>query len=152
MLYIEAPNHSGAFDPDESIFLAGSITGSWNWQAEIIPKLIYDFDVVNPRRDDFDVTNPNVEREQITWEHHFLSRCRHVLFYFSNETLAPITLFEYGTLLLDCKLGNKKLYVCIHPEYKRKNDVIIQTELRCPKLANEICYDLETLVNKVLNK
>jgi len=114
MKYIEAPNYSldiARLDPDNCLFLAGSITGAHDWQKEMAFKkyeinifglkasFIECFNVFNPRRVDFDASDPNVEKEQITWEYHCIHHCHHILFWFAPETLAPITLFELGSAL-----------------------------------------------------
>lgn len=155
MNYYEAPDYT-YFSQDglptikksDSIFLAGSITGAMNWQEEMVKKLLPYYHVFNPRRKNFDVTKPEMEKEQITWEYEALYFCNSVMFYFAPETLAPITLFEYGKMLM----SHKALFVCIHPEYKRKNDVIIQTELENPILARNICFDLNDLAKQIINQ
>ena len=162
MKYIEAPAYisecgfsDDGITSENSIFLAGSITGAWDWQKEVADKLIHKWNVFNPRRENYNGLVPNAEREQITWEYKALRFCDNVLFYFSHETLAPITLFEYGKMLK----SHKNLFVCIHSEYKRKNDVIIQTNLEHvfgrdnfgPAKHHEFCDDLDSLVEAVNN-
>lgn len=150
MKYYEAPNPiPDLYDRDriKSIFLAGSITGAVNWQKEMVNIIFPYYHIFNPRRSNFDVTDSNMEKEQITWEFNALRYCPTVLFYFSSETLAPITLFEYGKMLL----SHKNLFVCVHPDYKRKNDVLIQTALVDQKLADRICFDLYTLADQVID-
>ena len=132
MIYVEAPNYSVEIDRlpnNECIFLAGSITGAPDWQAEAALELRHSYNVFNPRRKDFDVTAKDVEKQQITWEFHCLDKCDNILFWFAEETLAPITLLEYGKMLVKAKQGNKKLFVGVHPNYARRNDVYIQTRL-----------------------
>jgi hypothetical protein len=164
MKYIEAPNYSldiARLDPDNCLFLAGSITGAHDWQKEMAFKeydhlnglgkplrLVDYFNVFNPRRVDFDASDPNVEKEQITWEYHCIHHCHHILFWFAPETLAPITLFELGSALNTHPHYN--IYIGIDPDYKRKNDVIIQTSLRDERLAKRIVYSKEDLVRQVL--
>lgn len=163
MRYIEAPTYlykDGFIKPfssnctvfdENSIFLGGSITGAWNWQKYLASKLEYNWTIFNPRRENYDGLIPNAEREQITWEFKALQFCRNIVFYFSHETLAPITLFEYGKMLK----SNKNLFVCIHPEYKRKNDVWIQTELELNEYAQEknrkvvFCETLDGVVQSI---
>jgi len=150
MIYVEAPEildprwaWANSITSDDSLFLAGSITGAWNWQREVAQKLGNYYNVFNPRRDNFDTANPAEEKIQITWEHKYLEYCKTVFFYFSHETLAPITLLEYGTFLGRGSESDTEIYVAIHPEYKRKNDVVIQTELRAPRFLPNICFDLD---------
>lgn len=153
MKYYEAPDYSYKNDNDlinedyKCIFLGGSITGAWDWQLQMSTKLSGTCHVFNPRRYNFDVNNPEIEREQITWEFDTLKFCPMIMFYFSEETLAPITLFEYGKMIND---PTKKLFVCVHPEYKRKNDVLIQTELSYPSLAKDIRFDLNDTYNDII--
>ena len=47
--------------------------------------------------------------------------------------------------------SDKMLFVCVHPEYKRKNDVLIQTDLENEFLAQRICFDLDTLAEQIIN-
>lgn len=132
-MYLEAPNRSDKINYSNALFLAGSITGAYDWQKYAAKKLSM-YDVVNPRRANYHSMDPAVEREQITWEFDQLKACRNILFWFSHETLAPITLFEYGSMLrkvVERGNGAQCIFVGVHPDYKRKNDVIIQTELLC---------------------
>ncbi len=139
--YIEAPNRAAPIDFTRSIFLAGSITGAYDWQKAAADKLLPFFHVFNPRRANYDVMDPSQERIQISWEHDYLYYSTIILFFFSHETLAPITLLEYGAWLEQSKMTPwKKIYTCIHPEYKRKNDVVIQTELRNPALVRNMFF------------
>ena len=150
MNYYEAP--ANIYDQINSrsdcIFLAVSITGSSDWQTPMIEKLLPYYHIFNPRRKNFDVTKPEMEKEQIEWEYEALGYCKTIMFYFAPQTLAPITLFEYGKMLMD---SDKMLFVCVHPEYKRKNDVLIQTDLENEFLAQRICFDLDTLAEQIIN-
>ncbi len=120
---------------DKTVFLAGSITGASNWQNEATTLLLPHLNVFNPRRDNFDKSSPEVEREQIQWEFSMLDLAEITLFYFAPETLAPITLLEYGKQLVKTKYAPfRKTYVCVHPNYARKNDIWIQTELASPEI------------------
>lgn len=164
MKYIEAPNYSveiARLNPSHNLFLAGSITGAENWQKELahfnVPnargsdynRIIDYYNVFNPRRENFDVSNPSVEEEQITWEYHCIHQCEKILFWFAPETLAPITLFELGSALHSHK--PEHIYIGIHPDYKRKNDVIIQTALRDKWLSDNIVFSKEELAAKVVH-
>jgi hypothetical protein len=132
--YIEAPTEG---DPDAvlSIFLAGSITGAEDWQAEISEKLLQKMpkglQVYNPRRADFDVTDPTASQKQIEWEHRHLRMADVILFWFSDATLGPITLYELGAW----SMTDTPLAVACHPEYKRLEDVVIQTRLVRPEIV-----------------
>jgi len=153
--YIEAPNKPDyrTLDFHKTIFLGGSISGSHNWQLGAKDKLIQYFNIFNPRRENFDVLNASMEREQIGWEHGWLQTCEIVLFYFSFETVAPITLLEYGAALEYTKVCSyQKIYAAIHPEYKRKNDVLIQTELRNPKWSRNITFSLDETIEQIIKE
>lgn len=147
-----------------SLFLAGSISNAADWQSDAYRILGEKYTIFNPRRKFFDVSDQKVEEEQITWEHYYLERCQNILFYFAPETVAPITLFEYGCYLgevhdyEDYKNGRtngmiytKNLFVGVHPGYPRKNDVIIQTGLRRPNQKVNIGFR-EVLTECLLHK
>lgn len=152
--YFEAPRyaaHSEVENWNKAIFLGGSITGAVDWQKDVAQKLQPHFTVFNPRRVGYQLFDSKIEREQIAWEYHYLNMCTHALFYFSHETLAPITLFEYGKQLIKMKYAPyRKTYVCVHPDYLRKNDVYIQTELEQPKLATQIFSDINTTIQHII--
>lgn len=142
--YLEAVTYKKI--PDKSLFLAGGITGCWNWQAEIKPHLltIPGLWIVNPRRESFDVSNPKETDIQIEWEHHYLDACPNILFWFPEETLCPITLFELGKMAMN---PNKTLFVGCHPWYEREKDVVKQLSLIRPEI--KVSFDLESLVNDI---
>jgi hypothetical protein len=160
--YIEAPNYSieiARLNPEECLFLAGSITGAEDWQKDLAFKdiapngveylrLIDHYNVFNPRRKNYNGLDPKLEQEQITWEYHCISHCKHILFWFAKETLTPITLFELGSALNTH--DHRKIYIGIDPEYKRKSDVVIQTRLRNPHLASKIVFSKHDLIIQAL--
>jgi len=149
MLHIKPPVYNYDIKPEESIFLAGSISGAHDWQAGAAEKLLPYFNVINPRRDNYNNLDPKIEEEQITWEHYYLTNVDNILFYFSYETLAPITLFEYGTVLEKGAYDHLNVRVAVHPDYKRRNDVLIQTKLR-GRGCIYICSDLEELIKSFI--
>jgi hypothetical protein len=143
MVSIISPNKD--FPPfRKSLFLAGTITGSkFDWQGQVTEAL-KDFDVVifNPRRD----KNPeDIEdiREQIAWEFEMLRNADVISFWFGNETIAPITLFELGSW----SMTQKPLVVGVDPEYPRKFDVEVQLKLVRPEV--KIVYSLDALSNEI---
>lgn len=154
--YYEAPIEVKFEDYEKSIFLAGSITGAIDWQRNVASKLLPYYNVINPRRYNFDATDKRIEEEQITWEYNQLMYCDNILFWFDSATLAPITLFEYGKEL--GRLRSKdymyrnypKLFVGVHPDYKRKNDVLIQTKLVSQELASKIVFSLDELIEQII--
>jgi len=165
---ITAPEFSiktAKLDKSRCLFLAGSITGVGDWQSSIVdaPTLkksgrdsrtdfltISDyFHTFNPRREKYDSLDPSVEEEQITWEHYHINNvCENILFWFGKETVAPITLYEYGRAL--STHDHSKIWVGIHPEYPRKNDVLIQTRLINPDLEKRIVYSVNDLAMSVV--
>jgi hypothetical protein len=153
--YLEAPNRENAkiANWQRTVFLAGSITGAVDWQKEAKEKLLPYFTVFNPRRVNYPSFDPSKEREQILWEHDYLEYASIVLFYFSHETLAPITLFELGKCLATLPYKPyKKIYIAIHPAYKRKNDVIIQTELLSKETSKRTCFSLNEMLELVIKE
>lgn len=142
MKYIECPEiYKGN---ERSLFLAGGITNCSNWQSELVD-LLKDEDLVllNPRRKNFPINDPNATKEQITWEYNHLAKANAVSFWFSKETLCPITLYELGKQ----SSGKKPVFIGVHPEYARRRDVEIQTGLIKPEI--EIVYSLENLAEQI---
>jgi Nucleoside 2-deoxyribosyltransferase like len=144
---------------ETSIFLGGGISNCENWQEriveavknEVIKKASYprchvrDLVLINPRRENFNVNDPNESVRQIEWEHAHLKSADTILFWFCEETLCPITLFEYGKWLV----SDKKLIVGCHPNYKRKQDVIIQTRLERP--SQKIYSSVNELISAIIS-
>ena len=148
MNYVEAPNltaHKGV-----GVFLAGGITGCPDWQQETVTLLEEtDLTLFNPRRANFPMDDPSAAEAQITWEWLHLQRADAVLFWFPKETLCPIVLFELGKMLA----SGKPLFIGVHPEYERKQDVEIQTRLERRNI--EVVGSLEemaTLVKGTLHR
>jgi len=141
MQYIEAVSNEAAQYPDK-LFLGGGITGIPDWQKIVVAAVEHlPITVFNPRRANFPIDDPNAAEEQITWEHAKLAESNAITFWFFKETLCPIVLFEYGKEL--GRLGGEglehypALFVGMDPEYGRKQDVEIQTELELSLLDME---------------
>ena len=117
------------------LFLAGGITGCSDWQEEFVSALhlvdLPNLRILNPRRESFDVTAKNINVEQIYWEHEALCYADAILFWFTPETVCPITLYELGTW----SMTSKPLFMGCHPEYARKEDVVVQTRLKRPEIV-----------------
>lgn len=127
-----------------AIFLAGGITGCPDWQEEILSKLKSVHAVfMNPKRKDFDITDLKMSGLQIEWEHRHLNYAEVIVFWFPEETLCPITLFELG-VQMD---RDVPLIVGCHPNYKRKFDVVKQLSLARPGVT--VVDSLEKLVEGV---
>lgn len=149
-MYIEALNEYSPVRGETSLFLAGGITGCNDWQNDAVEWLHYkapNLVLLNPRRENFPIDDPSAAEEQIKWEHRHLRHTTAILFWFPEETLCPITLFEYGKWLGAINFNNlqvirKKLFVGCSYNYQRRSDVIIQTSLERP---NQIVHN--TLYN-----
>ncbi len=128
---------------NKSVFLAGGITNCRDWQKELVEKLSdTDLTLMNPRRKDWPVDDPEASEKQINWEHYHLDRARAISFWFSSETVQPITLFELGKHFLD----SEKIFIGVDPDYSRKLDVEIQVGL---ETEIDIVYDLDNLAAQI---
>jgi len=131
---------------EKSLFIAGGITNCPNWQNELIKMLDkQDITILNPRRAFYNENEEGIEQNQIKWEFEHLEKSNAVVFWFPKETLCPITLYELGKM----SMVNKPLFIGVHPEYKRKNDIIIQTGLIRPEVS--IVYSLKSLAEQIEN-
>ena len=144
MKYIEAP--LDYTNLPNSLFLAGGITDCPDWQQEMV-ELLSDTDltILNPRRANFPIYDPNAALEQIAWEHNALRDVGSISFWFPKETICPIVLYELGAW----SMTSKPIFVGVHPEYKRRQDVEIQTRLVRPGI--EIVLSLTELADQVVN-
>ena len=115
----------------KSFFLAGSIDQgkAVDWQTKVEQEL-KDEDIIifNPRRDDWDSSwlediNNKQFNEQVNWELNAMNKCHWILFYFSPESKAPITLLELG---IHCHDFN--VVVCCPKGYWKKGNVDIVCE------------------------
>ena len=133
MVQIITPETEGfpLAETETAVFLAGGISGCPDWQRTV-GQWLTDTNLVllNPRREHYP-DDPDAARAQITWEYGYLRRADAVLFWFPCETLCPITLFELGT----CSRTETPLFVGTHPDYSRKNDVLIQLSLARPEIT-----------------
>lgn len=144
MRYIESPQQLPEKRGDLSIFMAGGITDCPDWQQDM-KYLLEDscLWLVNPRRANFPIHNPDAAREQITWEHEHLRQVDAILFWFPCETICPIVLYELGAW----SMAGKLIFVGVHPNYTRRQDVEIQTQLIRPEI--EVVYRLDLLASQV---
>ena len=143
--YIEALDSPKHEPSDIFVFMAGGITGCPNWQQELREMLsgVNGLVLMNPRRAEFPIGDPNAALEQITWEHDHLRMADAILFWFPCETLCPIVLYELGAW----SKTRKVLWVGVHPDYARRVDVEIQTQLVRPDV--QIVYSLEELAYQI---
>jgi hypothetical protein len=145
MKYFECPAEAVKTPDFKHVFLAGGITNCYNWQREISLMLQHtpNLALFNPRRSVYDYDDPKLGEEQIHWEHRHLTAADGIIFWFAEETLQPITLFELGKWL------NKVVAIGIHPNYKRKFDVEIQVGIERPDL--KIVNSIEDLADQIEN-
>lgn len=117
--------------PDTAdLFLAGGISGCPDWQEYAERRLAAVSGLlINPRR--YGHLAPEFEAEQVAWEHKALRVSRAILFWFPRETLCPITLFELGAW----SMTDKPLFVAVHPEYQRRENVLSQLRLARPDVG-----------------
>ncbi|HYE17931.1 MAG TPA: nucleoside 2-deoxyribosyltransferase domain-containing protein [Tepidisphaeraceae bacterium] len=143
MRYIEAPNEVSELG-GRSVFLAGGISGCDDWQTRLVALLAdTDLTLLNPRRRDFPMDDPTAAEGQIAWEFRHLRAAWGRVFWFPPQTLCPITLFELGGA---CQ-SDRPLLVGTHPDYQRRQDVIIQLRLARPGVT--VVHTLEALAEQV---
>lgn len=147
MYYIESPEVLGHSFGCKSVFLAGGITNCPNWQQEMVD-LLQDTNLIliNPRRENFPIHDPGAALAQITWEHKHLRKANAILFWFPCETICPIVLYELGAW----SMTQKHIFVGVHLDYSRRQDVEIQTDLIRPDV--EIVYSLQELADQIIAK
>lgn len=123
------------------LFMAGGISGCWNWQDALYQAVAYHLDrllptgweldnkpftIASPRRAHGLEKDGNAAAEQIAWEYEAMGRTALTSFYFTRDTVQPITLLElgkhlsqpWGNHITACELG-----------YERAFDVYTQTNL-----------------------
>ena len=148
--------------PDDSkrkgikLFIAGGISNCPPWQNILIEKLSNEPKLLKFKKKNIIIFNPRCkeipeEEPQIEWEFKRLKKSDIISFWFSEGSLNPITLFEYGKHF---KSKDKKIIVGCHPNYERRNNVIIQTKLENKKLkVNENFDDFyDEIVKELLKK
>jgi hypothetical protein len=148
MIYLEAPNSPDVteFARRDSLFLAGGITGCTPWQFDFANRFQdTELFVVNPRRKEWPENvgkDSPVARDQIAWEHFWISKVTAMSFWFTPDTIQPITLFELGKSVM-----MKKVFLGIHPDYERRFDLVEQMELEEPCL--QIVSTLDELEEQI---
>lgn len=149
---ITCPEVFEKFNGGPSIFLAGGITGCPNWQADAIQWLSFlPVTLLNPRRSNWTYNaGSKIIEEQVIWEHSHLQKATQVLFWFPEETICPITLFELGVELY----RPRNLWIGCHINYARRLDVEIQTKLVRPRQKlftnlREMCASMVLEMSKV---
>lgn len=145
--YIEAPKIV-EIKNDLSVFLAGGISNCEDWQAHSAEKLsqLENLTVINPRRNDWKVDKNEIEEsvKQISWEFDYIRKTTDIIFWFTDDTLQPISLYELGAALQrnskywDERLPfedehgfvkGQRIFLGADMDYKRILDVKIQAKL-----------------------
>lgn len=142
MRVVTAPDSLEVSPKEISVFLAGGIQKTEDWQKIVIKELykIYKNEPIvlfNPRRDNFPIHDPNAAFQQIKWEYDALNIVDiFSMFFAKGDTDEPICQYEYGKHLERRYVNDDldRLVVSSEPEYRRYQDVIIQTQLVSPKI------------------
>ena len=139
---IQAPEEFA--ETGESIFLAGGISDCRDWQDDMIEMLdSFDGTILNPRREVWPTWGADLDH-QVGWERRHLAVATLRLFWFTSETVCPITLFELGQTI-----GSSRPFVVgTHPAYGRRENVIIQTRLATPGVR--VVSSLEELADSAM--
>lgn len=123
------------------VFLAGGITNCWKWQDELINIIKYNYNdpdniiLYNPRRENFPIEDKNAAREQIIWEYEHIEKCDIFSMYFcAGDSDQPICMYELGRNILRMQQRfpadwQNRIIITVEDEYRRRQDVLIQTEL-----------------------
>jgi hypothetical protein len=159
--YLEAPNDLGV-DYDKfrrRLSLVGGMSTKENWQLEVMESLKgLDILLVNPRRQDHYgfklAAGYDESRRQIQWESFWRTVATQVMFWFSDDTLQPISLLELGqelTITRHFHLPNKAIFIGIHPEYERRFDLMTYIPIINGNFSvDNISDSLDGLVKQVI--
>ena len=138
-------------DLNNSLFVAGAITGAADWQTDFARNLrATDLTLLNPRRETYNALDPAALREQIKWEHDGLRHASAISFWFPAGALCLISLYELGSWAhwRDTNGQPKPLFVAAQSGYARHEDVVIQLELERPDV--QVVGSLQELTAQVL--
>jgi hypothetical protein len=136
MNVVTAPGLYAAHLPRPWCFLAGGISNCPDWQSDLIAALApmdrlrpgVDGTFFNPRAATFDVKDPSATTRQICWEQMAMQQADIIGFWFARGSDNPIVFFEYGTYLQRYLLtGSPEIVVGCDPDFRRTNDVVMQT-------------------------
>ncbi|KAI1816735.1 hypothetical protein GGS20DRAFT_174346 [Poronia punctata] len=148
---IHAPSEETATGT-KSIFLAGTTTmvGNGNWRERLSASLSeYPITIFDPMRSDWDSTwREDVTfapyREQVMWELDKQEKADLVVFYFGPDTLAPVSLLEFG---LSARISGKAIVIAPVGYSKRGN-----VQLVCEKYGVEFLDTLDRLHEVIIEK
>ena len=152
MKIITAPEKYERQPNDVCVFLAGGITNCREWQDELIKYFEDNFTntdnliLFNPRRKNFPIHDKSASYIQIQWEFDALEQCDIFSMYFdSGVSDQPICMYELGRNICRMQMRfpndwEKRIVVTSESEYKRKQDVVIQTGLAT---ANKVSVEFD---------
>lgn len=127
------------------LFLAGGISNCPDWQKDLLEGLEpTNWTVFNPRRGLY--LADAVAEQQIKWEYDALRLVHTVSFWFPQETLCPITLYELGVF---SQRSDTRVLVGTHPEYARRLDVVEQLRWARPEI--KVVDSLDALQEQLLS-
>lgn len=115
-----------------TIFLAGSIDmgKARPWHDDVIKALSdLDIQILSPKRDDWDSSWEQCStcepfREQVVWEHDAMEAADMVVFCFTAESKAPVTMYEFGRFA-----DRKECIACVEEGFYRQGNLDIYCEL-----------------------
>lgn len=160
---ITAPEYPEIPDSAIKIFLAGGITNCPEWQQELITlfKNFFETDkevyIFNPRRENFPIDDPSAASEQITWEFKMLEICDIFTMLFCDaDSDQPICFYELGRNIERIKTRfpedwQDRIVISTDENFKRSEDVIIQTDLATDSEIQANVTDTEDLVEEHFN-
>lgn len=125
------------------VFLAGGVIPDNDWRKEVVKYFQENWKeekgiiFFNPVREDFNLNDPDDVKKQIEWEFQYLNHHDMFVSFYFPPTQFPqaMSFYELGRALAKREqdaFGNwigQDVYVCIHKDYKRKTDLIVQGTL-----------------------
>lgn len=150
MRHFHAPETVPPEALSRSVFLAGGITDAPVWQEELVVALHdSDLNFLNPRRSGYTALDADDLRAQIAWEHDHLRAASAISFWFPAEAACLISLFELGAWShwRGANGKAKLLFVGLHPNYVRRENIEIQLALERPEI--QIASSLDELARQI---
>ena len=159
MEVITAPEHKHFYPGTLKVFLAGGICKCIKWQDMVIGDFLNDDTIdlsndfnnvclINPRRTDW-IEEPGAAQKQIEWEFDMIENCDVFTMYFAGgESDQPICMYELGRNILKMRYEypntwTERIVITCDMNYKRLNDVLIQTRLASDGLVKVNVVDDE---------
>ena len=156
---ITAPEHKHFYPGTLKVFLAGGICKCIKWQDMVIGDFLNDDTIdlsndfngvclINPRRTDW-IEEPSAAQKQIEWEFDMIENCDVFTMYFAGgESDQPICMYELGRNILKMRYEypntwTERIVITCDMNYKRLNDVLIQTRLASDGLVKVNVVDDE---------